>query len=149
MTSGVLFSFVWWKTSDSSNYIPKYNRYDEQSSGETWYHQQWLYRIIFITSSCAGKYKCGTALYLLTMLAQWTGKIIYHFTKCAGHGKCRCIAEGGCHKTFCDTAFDKFVTVPEQQVDGKRWAPLHKVKRGSIISLASTVFNILQDEDYV
>jgi hypothetical protein len=41
--------------------------------------------------------------------------MFYHFVKCAGHGKCRCDAEGGCHKTFCDTAFDKFVMVPEQE----------------------------------
>jgi hypothetical protein len=75
--------------------------------------------IIFITDGCAGQYKCGTALYLLSMLAQRTGKVMYHFVKCAGHGKCRCDAEGGCHKTFCDTAFDKFVTVPEQHMDGK------------------------------
>ena len=78
---------------------------------------------IFITDGCAGQYKCGTALYLLSMLTQRTGTIIYHCIRCAGHGKCRCDAEGGCHKTFCDTAFDKFVKVPEQQVDGKRWAP--------------------------
>ncbi len=83
------------------------------------------------------------------MLAQRTGKAMYHFVKCAGHGKCRCDAEGGCHKTFCDTAFDKFLIVPEQRMNGKRWAPSHKVEGGSIISLASTVFNILQDDDYV
>jgi hypothetical protein len=39
--------------------------------------------------------------------------------------------EGGCHKTFCDTAFDEFVTVPEQQVNGKQWTPSHRVMRGS------------------
>ncbi len=106
--------------------------------------------ILFITNGCAGQYKCGTALYLLSMLAQRTGKAVYHFIKCAGHGKCRCDAEGGCHKTFCDTAFDKFVTVPEQHMDGKRWVPSHKVEGGFIISLASTtVFNIVQDDDYV
>jgi hypothetical protein len=77
------------------------------------------------------------------------GKVMYHFVKCAGHGKCRCDAEGGCHKTFCDTAFDNFVTLPEQQVDGKRWAPSHKVESGSIVSLARIVCNILQDDDYV
>ena len=80
---------------------------------------------IFITDGCAGQYKCRTALYLLSMLAQRTGTIIYHCIRCAGHGKCRCDAEGGCHKTICDTAFDKFVKVPEQQVDGKLWAPSH------------------------
>jgi hypothetical protein len=74
--------------------------------------------IILITDGCAGQYKCGTSLYLLSMLAQRTGTIIYHFVKCAGHRKCRCDAEGGCHKTFCDTAFDKFVTIPKQHVDG-------------------------------
>ena len=99
--------------------------------------------IIFITDGCAGQYKWGTSLYLLSMLAQRTGTIIYHFVECAGHGKCRCDAKGGCHKTFCDTAFDKFVTVP------KRWAPSHRVQEGSILSLTSTVYNILQDDDYV
>ena len=79
------------------------------------------------------------------MLAQRTGTIIYHFVNCTNQGKCRCDAEGGCHKTFCDTAFDKIVTVPEQHVDGKWWAPSHQ---GSIVSLASTVYNILQDDDY-
>ncbi len=69
--------------------------------------------IIFITDSCAGQYKYGTTLYLLTMLAQRTGKVINHFVKCTGHGKCRCNVEGGCHKTLCDAAFGKFVTVPE------------------------------------
>ncbi len=49
--------------------------------------------IIFITDGCAGQYKWGTSLYLLSMLAQRTGTIIYHFVKCAGHGKCRCDAE--------------------------------------------------------
>jgi hypothetical protein len=44
--------------------------------------------IIYITDGCAGQYKCGTALYLLSMLAQKTGKVVYHFVKCAGHGKC-------------------------------------------------------------
>ena len=105
--------------------------------------------MLFITDGCAGQYKCGTALYLLSMLAQKTGTLTYHFVKCAGHGKCRCDAEGGCHKTFCDTAFDKFVSVPEQHVHGKQWTPSHKVQGGSIISLASIVYNILQDEDYV
>jgi hypothetical protein len=105
--------------------------------------------IIYITDGCAGQYKCGTALYLLTILAQNTGKVLYHFVKCAGHGKCRCDAEGGCHKTFCDTAFDKFVTVPERQMEGNRWAPSHRVEGGSIVSLARTVFNILQDDDYI
>ncbi len=105
--------------------------------------------IIFFTSGCAGQYKCGTALYLLSMLAQRTGKNVYHFVKCAGHGKCRCNEEGGCQKAFYKTAFDKFVTLPEQHMDGKRWALSHKVEGGSIISLASTVFNILQDDDYV
>jgi hypothetical protein len=105
--------------------------------------------IIFISDGCAGQYKCGTVSYLLTMLAQRTGKAIYRFVKCAGHGKCRCDAEGGCHKTFCNTVFEKFATVPEQHMDGKRWTPSHKVERQSIISLASTVFNILQDKDYV
>ncbi len=76
--------------------------------------------MIFITNGCSGQYKCGTALYLLTMLAQRSGKLMYHFVKCASHGKCRCDAEGGCHKTFCDNAFDNFVTLPEQQVDGNR-----------------------------
>jgi hypothetical protein len=105
--------------------------------------------IIFVTDGCAGQYKCGTASYLLIMLAQRTAKIIYHFVKCAGHGKCRCDAEGGCHKTFCYTALDKCVAVPEQQVDGKRWAPSHRVQGGSIVSLATTVLNILQDDDYI
>ena len=105
--------------------------------------------IIFITDGCAGQYKCGTSLHLLSMLAQRTGTIIYHFVECAGHGKCRCDAKGGCHKTFCDTAFDKFVTVPKQHVDGKWWAPSHRVQEGSIISLTSTVYNILQGDDYV
>ncbi len=105
--------------------------------------------IIFTTDSFAGQLKCGTALYLLTMLAQRTGKAVYHFVKCAGHWKCRCDVEGGCHKTFCNTAFDKLVTVLEQQVNGKWWAQLHKVEGGSLISLASTVYNILQDDDYV
>ncbi len=59
--------------------------------------------IIFITDGCAGQYECGMLLYLLSMLAQRTRTIIYHFVKCVGHGKCRCDAEGGCHKTFCDT----------------------------------------------
>ena len=104
--------------------------------------------MVFITDSCSGQYKCGTALYLLMMLAQITGTLMYHFIKCAGHGKCRCDAEGGCHKTFCDTAFDNFVTLPEQQVDGNCWAPSHKVESGSIISLARIVCNILQDADY-
>jgi hypothetical protein len=104
--------------------------------------------MIFITDGCAGQYKCGTSLYLLSMLAQKTGMIIYHFVKCTSHGKCRCDAEGGCHKTFCDTAFDKFVTVLGQHVDGKQWAPSHRVQEGSIVSLASTVYNILQDDDY-
>jgi hypothetical protein len=75
--------------------------------------------IIFITDVCAGQYKCGTTLYLLSMLAQRFGKTMYHFIECASHRKCRCNAESGCHKTFCDTAFDKFVTAPEQQMDGK------------------------------
>jgi hypothetical protein len=105
--------------------------------------------IIYITDGCAGQYKCGTALYLLAMQAQKTGKVMYHFVKCAGHGKCRCDAEGGCHKTFCDTAFDKLVTVPKRQMEGNRWAPSHRVKGGSIVSLASTEFNILQDDDYI
>lgn len=86
--------------------------------------------MLFITDGCAGQYKCGTALYLLSMLAQKMGTLTYHFVKCAGHGKCRCDAEGGCHKTFCDTAFDKFVSVPEQHVDGKQWAPSHRVQGG-------------------
>ena len=81
--------------------------------------------IIFATDGCTGQYKCGKALYLLTMLAQRTAKIMYHFAKCASHGKYWCNMEGGYHKTFCDSAFDKFVTVPEQQVDGKQWAPSH------------------------
>ena len=85
-----------------------------------------LKMIFFITDGCAGQYKCGMALYLLLMLAQRIGKIIYHFVKCASHGKCRCDAdEGGCHKTLYDTAFDKFVMVPEQQVNGRWWAPSH------------------------
>ena len=105
--------------------------------------------MVFITNSCSGQYKCGTALYLLTMLAQRMGKLMYHFIKCAGHGKCRCDAEGGCHKTVCDTVFDNFVTLPEQQVDGKHWAPSHEVESGSIVSLARIVCNILQDDDYV
>ncbi len=105
-----------------------------------------IFSLLFITDGCAGQYKYGTLLYLLSMLAQRTGTIIYHFVKCAGHGKCRCDAEGGCHKTFCNTAFVKFVTVPKQQVGGKWWAPSHQ---GSIVSLASTVYNILQDDDYV
>jgi hypothetical protein len=106
--------------------------------------------IIFINDGCAGQFLCGTALYLLlTMLAQRTGKVIYHFVKCAGHGNYRCNTDGGYHKTFCIMAFDKFFTVPEQQVDGKWRAPLHKVEGGLIISLAITVFNILQDDDYV
>ncbi len=71
--------------------------------------------IIQITDGCAGQYKCGTALYMLAMNAQQTGKLFYHFVKCAGHGKCQCDAEGGCHKTFCDTAFYKFVKVPKQE----------------------------------
>ncbi len=68
--------------------------------------------IVFITTGCAGQYKCGTALFLLSMLAQRTGNAVYFFVKCAGQGKFRCNAEEGCHKTFCNTAFDKFVTVP-------------------------------------
>jgi len=98
---------------------------------------------IFVSDGCAGQYKCGMALYLLSMLAQRTGTIIYHYIMCAGHGKCRCDAEGGCHKTLCETAFDKFVKMPEQQVDDKRWAPSHRVQGGTIVSLASTVYNIL------
>jgi hypothetical protein len=74
---------------------------------------------------------------------------MYHFVKCTSHRKCRCNAEGGCHKTFCNTAFDKFVTLPEQHMDGKQWAPLQKVKGGLIISLARTVFIILQDNNYI
>ncbi len=77
--------------------------------------------IIFITDGCARQYKCGTTLYLLSMLAQWTGRAVYHFVKGADMGSvdCRCDAEGGCHKTFCNTAFDEFVTMPEQHMDGK------------------------------
>jgi hypothetical protein len=97
--------------------------------------------IIFITDQCAGQYKCGTALYLLSMLAQRTGRIIYHFVKCAGRRKCRCDAEGGCHKTFCDTTFNKCVTIPVQHVDGKQWAPSHQVQDGSIV--VSTFATIL------
>jgi hypothetical protein len=73
--------------------------------------------IIFITDGCAGQYKCGTSLYLLSMLAQRTGKVMCHFVKCAGNRKFRCDAEGGCHKTFCDSAFDKFVIVPKQRMN--------------------------------
>jgi hypothetical protein len=86
---------------------------------------------------------------MLTMLAQRTGRLLYHFVKCAGHGKCRSDAEGGCHKTFCDTAFDNSGRLPEQQLNRKRWAPSHKVESGSIVSLARIVCNILQDDDYV
>jgi hypothetical protein len=35
------------------------------------------------------------------------------------------------------------------QMDGNRWAPSHRVEGGSIVSLASTVFNILHDADYI
>jgi hypothetical protein len=105
--------------------------------------------MVTITNGCSGQYKCGTALFLPAMLAQRAGKLLYHFVMCAGHGKCRCNAKGGCHKTFCDTAFDKFVTLPEQQLAGKRWVPSHKVENGLIVSLARTVCNILQGNDYV
>ena len=53
------------------------------------------------------------------------------------------------HETFCDTAFDKFVMVPKQQMEGKQWTPSQRVEGGSMVSLASTVFNILQDDDYI
>ena len=32
---------------------------------------------------------------------------------------------------------------------GNCWAPSHKVQSGLIVSLARTVYNILQDKDYV
>ena len=85
----------------------------------------------------------------MAMHAQQIGRKFYHFVKCAGHGKCHCDAEAGCHKTFCDMAFDRFVMVPEQERVGNCWAPSHKVKSGLIVSLARTVYNILQDRDYV
>ena len=50
---------------------------------------------------------------------------------------------------FCDMAFDRFVMVPEQERVGNCWAPSHKVKSGLIVSLARTLYNILQDRDYV
>ena len=105
--------------------------------------------VIFITDGCAGQYKCGTALYLMAMHAQQTGRMFYHFSKCAGQGKCHCDAEGGCHKTFCDMAFGRFVMIPEQERVGNCWAPSRKVKSGLIVSLARTVYTILQDKDYM
>ena len=95
--------------------------------------------VILITDGCSGQYKCGTALYLLAMMAVTTGKMFYHFVKCAGHGKCRCDAEGGSHKSFLDTAFDRFVKTPEEDRQGNCWAPSHKVENGKICSLAKTV----------
>ena len=105
--------------------------------------------VILITDGCSGQYKCGTALYLLAMQALMSGKMFYHFVKCAGHGKCRCDAEGGSHKTFCDTAFDRFVKTPEEERQGRRWAPSHKVEDGKICSLAKIVCEILNDKDHV
>ena len=92
--------------------------------------------------------KCSTALYLLAMQALMLGKMFYHFVKCARHGKCRRNAEGGAHKTFCDTAFDRFVKTPKEERQGSRWAPSHKVEIGKICSLASTLCDILNDEDH-
>ena len=105
--------------------------------------------VIMIMDGCSGQYKCGTALYLLAMQALMSGKMFYRFVKCAGHGKCRCNAEGGSHKTFCDTAFDRFVKTPEEERQGSCWAPLHKVESGKICSLASTLCDILNDKDHV
>ena len=39
--------------------------------------------------------------------------------------------------------------VPEQERVEYCWAPSHKVELGLIVSLARTVYNILQDRDYV
>ena len=73
---------------------------------------------ILITDGCSGQYKCGTALYLLAMQALMSEKIFNHFVKCAGHGKCWCDAEGGSHKTLCDTTFDMFIKHQRKREEG-------------------------------
>jgi hypothetical protein len=57
-------------------------------------------------------------LYILAMQALMSGKMFYHFVKCAGHGKCSCNAEGGSHKNFCDTTFDRFFKTPKEERQG-------------------------------
>ena len=63
--------------------------------------------------------------------------------------ECRCDTEGGCHKTFADKTFDRFVMLPEDDRISCSWASNHKVEDGVLLSLAETVYNILQDEDYI
>ena len=105
--------------------------------------------IVDIVDRCPAQYKCFTALYTLALLANMTGKRYIICVKCAGHGKCRCDAEGGCHKTFADNAFDKFVMLPEDEIAGCKLIPTHKVENGSLLSLAEIVYDILQDPDYI
>ena len=107
------------------------------------------YMSILSADGCSGQYKCGTALYSLAIQALVSGKIFYNFVKCAGDGKCWCDAEGGSHKTFCDTDFDMFIKAPEEERGGKRWAPSHKVENGKIFSLAETVCEILNNKNHV
>ena len=105
--------------------------------------------LIDIVDGCPAQYKCYTALYTLSILAINTGKIIFQCVKCTGHGKCRCDGEGGCHKTFADKSFDKWVMLPEDEMKDCPWVPTHKVEDGKLLSLAEIVCGILQDDDYV
>jgi len=105
--------------------------------------------IIDIVDGCPAQYKCFTALWTLSVIANHFGKIYFRCVKCTGHGKCRCDGEGGCHKTFADKSFDKWVMLPEDEKKDCPWVPAHKVEDGKLLSLAQIVCGILQDDDYV
>ena len=103
--------------------------------------------IIDICDGWSVQYKCGAALYSLTITTTTRKCIVFWCVKCPGHGKCRCDLEGGICKTRVDVHFNRFVALSGNSSD-EVTVPIHHVQDGALLSLAEVVWSVLDVDEF-
>lgn len=97
-----------------------------------------------MTDGCAKQYRCGNALYLLSLLAVEHEMRIDRMIQAPGHGKCKIDGYCACEKSFLKAKMC-FVGTPEAE-DSKLRMNVHTWLDGVKVSLARECQRLCADE---
>jgi hypothetical protein len=92
------------------------------------------------TDGCAKQYRCGTALYLLALLAVTNGIVVDRAIGAPGHGKCEVDGGNAVDKRFIGKKMC-LIEAPDAEASNRRMAA-HAMAEGAISSFASECVRI-------
>ena len=94
---------------------------------------------------CAKQYRCGTALYLMSVISMMYDIKVNRMISAPSHGKAICDSQGGVAKSLC-SSYMKRIAQPETDNDKKYLsAELVNAKVGGKVSMAELFHKVLSD----